>query len=105
MKITTQLPMPQVPVSTETVAVKDTKKHHPGGHRPPVAAPPDESAQVLLSAEAKQLGGIKDETGFDTKKVERIATAIRAGTFKVNPEAIADKLISNATELLARKPN
>ncbi len=72
---------------------------------PVTAAPPDASTNVTLSSAAKELGSIKDESGFDAKKVERIASAIRAGTFKVNPEAIADKLIANAAELLARKPN
>jgi negative regulator of flagellin synthesis FlgM len=104
MKITSQSTKPPVPVPTEVNPVKSPKKP-PAGHPPPVAAPPDESTLVLLSSDAKHLGGIKDDAGFDAKKVERIATAIRAGTFKVNPDAIADKLISNATELLARKPN
>jgi negative regulator of flagellin synthesis FlgM len=40
---------------------------------------------------------------FDAAKVERIAQAIRDGKFTVNPEAIADKLIVNAEELLGRK--
>jgi len=35
--------------------------------------------------------------------VDRIAQAIRDGQFKINPEAIADKLIQNAEELLGRK--
>jgi negative regulator of flagellin synthesis FlgM len=51
------------------------------------------SAKVALSNEA--LAG-----DFDAEKVERIAQAIRDGKFQVNPEAIADKLISNAAELL-----
>ena len=40
--------------------------------------------------------------GFDAAKVERISRSIQDGTFKVNPDAIADKLIANAQELLAR---
>ncbi len=31
-----------------------------------------------------------------------MAAAIAGGTFKVNPEAIADKLIANAQELLTQ---
>lgn len=53
------------------------------------------SAKVALSNAA--LAG-----DFDSEKVERIAQAIRDGKFQVNAEAIADKLISNAADLLGR---
>jgi negative regulator of flagellin synthesis FlgM len=59
------------------------------------------SAKVALSSAAQ--GAVQDGD-FDTQKVERIAQAIRDGKFRVNPEAIADKLIANATELLGRGP-
>lgn len=59
------------------------------------------SAQVELSSAA--LGSGKDGVAeFDSEKVQRIAQAIREGKFTVNPEAIADKLIANAQELLSR---
>lgn len=59
------------------------------------------SAQVELSSAA--LGGSPGGVAeFDSEKVERIAQAIREGKFTVNPEAIADKLIANAQELLGR---
>jgi negative regulator of flagellin synthesis FlgM len=38
----------------------------------------------------------------DTKKVATIRAAIQDGTYVVNPEAIADKLLSNAQEMLNR---
>jgi negative regulator of flagellin synthesis FlgM len=65
------------------------------------------SAQVALSSAATQITSTATDPTFDTKKVARIAQAIRDGQFKVNPEAIADKLIINAQELLGpdRKPN
>ena len=47
-----------------------------------------------------QLAAGRTEAVFDTAKVQRISDAIRNGQFKVNPEAIADKLIANAQELL-----
>lgn len=61
------------------------------------------SAQVELSSAA--LSSVPADATYDTAKVDRIAQAIRDGNFKINPEAIADKLIVNAQELLGRKPS
>ena len=61
----------------------------------PIRAPPSRSrASTLLS------GGTSGE--FDADKVARMSQAIASGTFKVNPGAIADKLIANAQELLSK---
>lgn len=57
------------------------------------------SAKVELSAGAL-MGASGSESVFDADKVQRIADAIRDGKFTVNAEAIADKLIANAHELL-----
>lgn len=68
----------------------------------PAAEP---SAQVALSSAASLLvKSADDPSTFDAAKVERIATAIRDGTYKINAEAIADKLIANAQELLGKTP-
>jgi negative regulator of flagellin synthesis FlgM len=68
----------------------------------PAAAAVESSAQVELSSTAAALlsgaGGASAE--FDAEKVARISQAIEAGTFKVNADVIADKLIANAQELL-----
>ena len=62
------------------------------------------STQVALSPAATTLiaGG---DASFDTAKVQRIAQAIRDGSFRINAGAIADKLLDNAHELLARSPH
>ena len=62
----------------------------------------DASAKVELSSTASTLlsGGTSGD--FDAEKVGRIGDAITTGTFKINPEAIADKLIANAHEVLAK---
>jgi negative regulator of flagellin synthesis FlgM len=57
------------------------------------------SAKVELSS--GDLLTSSNEGVFDAEKVNRIANAIRDGKFEINPEAIADKLISNARELLS----
>lgn len=61
------------------------------------------STQVALSSTASALLGGEDNS-FDAAKVERIAQAIRDGSFRINAGAIADKLIDNAQEILARPP-
>lgn len=70
--------------------------------QPPQAEP---SAQVELSPTASALSGLSADPTFDADKVERIAQAIRDGKFTIDAEAIADKLIVNAQELLGRKNN
>jgi len=66
------------------------------------AAAADPSATVALSSTAATLlsGGASGE--FDAEKVARMSEAIASGSFKVNAEAIADKLIANAQELLVK---
>lgn len=59
------------------------------------------STQVALSPAASSLLGGAD-TSFDAAKVERIAQAIRDGSFRINAGAIADKLLDNAQEILER---
>lgn len=61
-----------------------------------------ESAKVTLSNVASGLMSAADGT-FDADKVSSVKDAIDNGTYQVNPEVIADKLISNAKELLQGK--
>jgi negative regulator of flagellin synthesis FlgM len=60
-----------------------------------------ESAKVTLSTVASGL--MAGDGTFDAGKVSSIKEAIDNGTYQVNPEVIADKLISNAKELLQGK--
>jgi len=73
------------------------------GQAAPAPAQPEPSAQVALSPAASALAGAGVDPTFDAAKVERIAQAIRDGKFAVNAEAIADKLIVNAEELIGRR--
>jgi negative regulator of flagellin synthesis FlgM len=68
----------------------------------PGAAASEPSAQVALSSAAAGLSTKGADGPFDSEKVQRIAQAIRDGKFEVHPEAIADKLIANAQELLGK---
>ncbi len=73
---------------------------------PTVAAPistvPDASAQVALSSTASSLLSGSSGAEFDAAKVQKFTDAIANGTFKIDAGAIADKLISNAKELLTK---
>jgi len=62
----------------------------------------DASAKIELSSTASTLLTSGATAEFDAEKVARISKAIDDGSFKINPEAIADKLISNAAELLGK---
>ena len=56
---------------------------------------------VSLSSAATSMGAMDSASGdFDTAKVDAIRQAIREGRFSVNAEAIADRLIAEATALL-----
>ena len=59
------------------------------------------SAKVQLSSASAVAPGA-DEASFDAAKVERIAAAIRDGSYRIDAGAIADKLIANAQELISR---
>ncbi len=65
-------------------------------------APVSESTKVTLSTAATGLMAGQDGD-FDAEKVAKIKNAIDQGTYKVNPDAIADKLINNARDLLPSK--
>lgn len=90
---------PVAPVATGRAAPGEaTAKTVPAAGAPAAEA----SAQVALSSTAAALlSGVGGATAeFDADKVARISAAIASGTFKINAEVIADKLIANAQELL-----
>ncbi len=55
---------------------------------------------VTLSPQSQALSTQGSNADVDTAKVESVKSAIANGSFKVNAEAIADKLLSNASEML-----
>jgi len=59
---------------------------------------------VTVSSMARSLEatGSSESPDVDMNKVNAVRTAISQGTYQVNPEAIADKLLSNAGEMLQR---
>lgn len=58
------------------------------------------AAEVHLSALAAQLQGTDETAPFDAARVTEIKQAIAEGRFTINAQAIADRLISSASELI-----
>jgi negative regulator of flagellin synthesis FlgM len=68
--------------------------------------PVAETEKVQLSDLASRLNQLETQFGqtdFDAKKVAEVRQAIAEGRFKVNSEAVADKLLSSVAELLGKK--
>jgi negative regulator of flagellin synthesis FlgM len=58
---------------------------------------------VTLSSAAKALEQTSRNQGdFDASKVKAVRSAIESGTFKVDAEVVADKMLANTQELIAR---
>jgi negative regulator of flagellin synthesis FlgM len=62
---------------------------------------------VQLSSASTQMKALEtsigEASGFDAAKVEAIKLAISEGRYTINPDVIADKLISSTRELLAQQ--
>jgi negative regulator of flagellin synthesis FlgM len=94
------------PVSAKTTATASPLK---GGQSAVAAATADAATStqssgvaVTVSTMARTLSAAKssDAAVVDMAKVNQVKSAIEKGTFVVNAEAIADKLLSNASEML-----
>ena len=85
------------PTATRTGAGEAVKPQPP-------AVEGEASAKVVLSDAAAALLSATPsaKADFDAEKVDRISQSIADGSFKVNHEAVADKLIANAKELLSK---
>jgi negative regulator of flagellin synthesis FlgM len=64
--------------------------------KPAAAGTPQAGVTVTLSAAAAAEGG----EVFNAGKVEAMKQAIADGSFQVNAEVIADKMLANAAEML-----
>lgn len=73
------------------------------------AAKSTQSAGVAVTvstlARTLEAASANEAADVDTAKVDAVRTAIQQGTYVVNPEAIADKLLANAQEMLNRTRN
>lgn len=96
-----------IPVSSNATSASPK-----GGQSATATATATTSAQsagvaVTVSPLARSLGATKaaDASLVDAKKVASVRSAIEQGTYVVNAEAIADKLLANAQEMLKPASN
>ncbi len=73
--------------------------------RPEDGASATAGVPVTVSAAARSLEVSSAGSGIDEAKVAAVRAAIADGTFTVNAGAIADKMLSNAQEILSRLRN
>lgn len=59
------------------------------------------SVSISETSRSLSTASTHSEAPFDAKRVDAIKNAISAGHFKVNPEKVADKILSSASQLLA----
>lgn len=84
--------------TTTTSTVSETR------HRKPASpAAGATAAEVNLSEVAAQLQSSGDTPAFDAGRVSEIKQAIAGGQFTINAEAIADRLIASASELIGSR--
>ncbi len=89
------------PVVTHTSGQGAPVDDHRTGRSSAAAAPSEHAKnttdQLSLTGEARQLQGLENQIAsapvVDGKKVEAVRTAVENGTFTVNPERIAEKLM------------
>lgn len=74
---------------------------------PARSAPLAEAVPVSVRTNASQLAQVRHNSSadIDQKKVDAVRTAIEKRSFKINAEVIADKMLSNAEEILQRQKN
>jgi negative regulator of flagellin synthesis FlgM len=95
-------------VALSSNAASLTAKNGPVAGAPVKSAPartaPPSGVAVTVSSLTRSMeaAGPSDAPDVDMTKVSAMREAIAQGSFAVNPEAIADKLLSNAQEVLQR---
>lgn len=98
-----------IPVSTTAPATPSKAGQSAASAANSAAAKSAQSAgvEVTVSNLARSLSTTKssESADVDMAKVNAVRDAIQNGTYKVNPEAIADKLLSNAQEMLGNTPS
>jgi negative regulator of flagellin synthesis FlgM len=73
-------------------------------HRPSAANHPGVTMALTGNRRSQEQRALSRVPDVDAQKVANMKAAIANGTFTVNPEAIAGKLLSNARDMLQATP-
>lgn len=90
---------PLNPGSTPRLVAKDGVSAGQAGE----TAPKDPVSLSELSRKLTAMESRMHEGGIDSSRVNAIKTAIRNGEFKVNAEAVAERLLQNVQDMLSGK--
>jgi negative regulator of flagellin synthesis FlgM len=103
MKITSDNPM-LVSTTAQPATSKGSQSASSAANTTVTKSTPSAGVAVTVSTLARALGSASraEAADVDMEKVNAVRAAIKKGTFVVNPEAIADKLLGNAQEMLDR---
>jgi negative regulator of flagellin synthesis FlgM len=103
MKVTGHTPS-DIPGSKSPAT--NTPKTEPSAAKAAASVASDAGVAVVITSTARSLskGAVNTPAEIDSKKVAAIKTAIQDGSYVVNPEAIADKLLSNAQDMFKATP-
>ncbi len=86
------------------VSVNDGHKRADGAANTGLSSGSGSEQTVHLSSQALQTNGASDSGSVvDVAKVQEIKQAISEGSFKVNPEVVADRLLETVRELIQSK--
>jgi negative regulator of flagellin synthesis FlgM len=90
------------PISTSMPSAKGGKSTSAAAGAASTTGATPAGVEVTVSKMARTLESAKngDTADVDMAKVNAVRAAIQNGTYKVNAEAIADKLLSNAQDML-----
>ena len=90
--------------STQSAAAKAAQSPTATAASTAAKGTPLAGVAVTMSTLARSLESTSrgQSADIDLKKVEAVKSAIQQGTYKVDADAIADKLLSNAQEMLGR---
>lgn len=110
MKIGQPKDLPIVPTTPPTPASTAATPPKAGQGAAATASQAASSAGVAVTVSTRaraleQANRGQSAAEVDTAKVDAVRSAIEQGTYVVNPEVIADKLLANAQEMLNRTHN
>ena len=96
---------PDIPIAVNPQGAKKPEQGTtPAPANTSTSAPVTSGVAVTVSKLARTLGqtGPELDPDIDTQRVAQVKAAIDQGTYKVNPQVIADRLLTNAQEMLNR---